>query len=96
MALGHIPFEFANNKQNLNLFVQAFSWYHIPEDLYIAMEYCEHGDLHTLITNTQNGVDVKDSRSIMRKMAIGIEFIHLKGFAHRDFKPKVRVFCSLL
>ncbi|KAJ9626208.1 hypothetical protein H2203_003840 [Taxawa tesnikishii (nom. ined.)] len=51
-----------------------------------VMEYCDYGDVYTLI---RNGVLNKpDARCIFKQLLRGVAYLHSHGIAHRDLKPE--------
>lgn len=54
------------------------------------MEYCEFGDLQKYM-NRHGALPDEDVRQIIAQLAEGLHFMHSEGFAHRDFKPRVKL-----
>lgn len=50
------------------------------------MEYIEHGDLSSHLTQPLPEVE---ARIITFQLAEGLMFLHANSFVHRDVKPKV-------
>jgi serine/threonine protein kinase len=62
--------------------------FHTPNNHYIAMEYCDGGDLHSYITQRQSlGEDI--ARRIMYHISLGLNAMHThpRRIIHRDIKP---------
>lgn len=54
----------------------------------IAMQLCDT-DLYDLIRSKyRNGMKPKHIKTILRDLLLGLEFIHQRGYCHRDLKPK--------
>ncbi|XP_043273778.1 inhibitor of nuclear factor kappa-B kinase subunit alpha-like isoform X2 [Venturia canescens] len=55
----------------------------------LCMEYCNRGDLKTLLNQTSNCCGVRESEAykIMRDVASAVEYLHSRNFTHRDLKP---------
>jgi serine/threonine protein kinase len=51
------------------------------------MEFVEGGDLEAYLQSRV--IDEKDGKTIMKQLFEGLEFLHGKGFTHRDIKPSV-------
>ncbi|TVY82186.1 Spindle assembly checkpoint kinase [Lachnellula suecica] len=67
-------------------FVKSFGWYESPEAVFIAMEYCEHGDLHTYLVYSPPLPEV-EAQQVTFQVLEGLSFMHDNGFSHRDIKP---------
>ncbi|KAJ0414786.1 kinase-like domain-containing protein [Aspergillus carlsbadensis] len=52
-----------------------------------CMEYCQGGDLHTLIT-TSGTLDAEEANCFFKQLMRGIQYLHEMGVAHRDLKPE--------
>jgi serine/threonine protein kinase len=55
--------------------------------LHIAMDFLENGDLEAYLQH--RCVEEKVGKTIMKQVFEGLEFLHAKGFTHRDIKPSV-------
>lgn len=58
--------------------------------MYIAMEYCEHGDLKKYLADNNNMLPESQVREIISQVLDGVAMMHIAGFANRDIKPAVR------
>jgi serine/threonine protein kinase len=54
--------------------------------MYIAMEFCEYGDLFDIIYKT-GALSEHASRFYFRQILSGLQAVHEAGFCHRDMKP---------
>ncbi|XP_074805102.1 interferon-induced, double-stranded RNA-activated protein kinase isoform X1 [Natator depressus] len=62
--------------------------------LFIQMEFCEKGTLDGWIDEKRGKKNYQDESLIkFRQIATGVEYIHSKGFIHRDLKP-LNIFIS--
>ena len=52
------------------------------------MEFLEHGDLHNHMRNNGTFPET-EAASITAQVAQALQYMHEKGFIHRDIKPKV-------
>lgn len=57
------------------------------------MEYLPNGDLHKYLTSP---LSEEAGQDIIFQILEGLQFMHNKGFAHRDLKPAVSLTVSLL
>jgi serine/threonine protein kinase len=55
--------------------------------IYVVMEYCQGGDLLSMIHDCQY-LDELHCRSIIRDVLLGIEGLHHRNISHRDIKPE--------
>ncbi|KAI0419351.1 kinase-like domain-containing protein [Xylaria grammica] len=67
-------------------FVEFYSWYESNDALFIAMEYCQHGDLRQFVKDHGAIIEV-DVQKITDQVLQGLMFMHENNFAHRDLKP---------
>ena len=74
--------------QYARCFVRSFGWYEDENDLYIAMEYLIHGDLHHYLRD-EPALPELDAQQIAVQICEGLLMMHENGFAHRDLKPGV-------
>ncbi|KAI3328098.1 kinase-like protein [Xylariaceae sp. AK1471] len=56
------------------------------DSLFIAMEFCEHGDLKNHICE-HGHLSEPQAQNITDQILQGLIFMHENGFAHRDLKP---------
>ncbi|KAI1111773.1 kinase-like domain-containing protein [Nemania sp. NC0429] len=66
-------------------FVRFLGWFEDPTDLYIAMEFIEHGNLQQYID--QGLFPEPEAASVTVQVARALQFMHEKHFVHRDLKP---------
>ncbi|PMD39503.1 Pkinase-domain-containing protein [Hyaloscypha variabilis F] len=67
-------------------FVRTYGWYESPECVFITMEYFELGDLQKFMRE-RPPFSEHETAQIVQQLLEGAEFMHEKGFAHRDIKP---------
>ncbi|OIW31909.1 kinase-like protein, partial [Coniochaeta ligniaria NRRL 30616] len=67
-------------------FVKSYGWYESSGWLYIAMEYCEHGDLRGYLANAKT-LPESQVHDIAQQILGALVSMHENGFAHRDLKP---------
>ncbi|KAI1273864.1 kinase-like domain-containing protein [Xylaria sp. FL0933] len=67
-------------------FVEFYNWYENNDALFIAMEYCRHGDLNQFVKDHGAIVEV-DVQKITDQVLQALMFMHESNFAHRDLKP---------
>jgi serine/threonine protein kinase len=58
------------------------------ERIYIWMEYCENLDLGKHVKHNKPFSE-EDAKDVALQVLTALEFMHKKGFAHRDMKPSV-------
>jgi serine/threonine protein kinase len=51
------------------------------------MEFFERGNLEKYLEH--RFVHEEEGKTIMKQVFEGLEFLHAKGFTHRDIKPRV-------
>ena len=68
--------------------MQFLGWFENSENLYIAMEYLEKGDLRQYLSES---VSVPTAKLLARQLLEGLDVMHRNGIAHRDIKPEVRI-----
>lgn len=75
-----------NSSQCSGLFVNLHGWWTDAGNIFVAMEYLGHGDMSRYATA---GVPETDMKDVIKDVLRGLEFMHQKGFTHRDIKPQV-------
>ena len=58
-----------------------------PLHLYMALEYCENGDLSQVL-DEHSLLDEKTSKFVVVELISGIKQLHTKGILFRDLKPE--------
>lgn len=58
-----------------------------PSNLYMALEFCENGDLSKVL-DEYSLLDEKTSKFLIAELILGIQELHLKGILFRDLKPE--------
>ena len=75
---------------NNNYIVQYFESFQEKKDFYIVMEYCDKGDLNSLIQKRKEKKKFFSEDEIWKifiQLLIGIGLIHKNKIIHRDLKP---------
>ncbi|KAI0971065.1 kinase-like domain-containing protein [Xylaria arbuscula] len=67
-------------------FVEFYYWYESNNALFIAMEYCQHGDLRQFVKD-HGAINEIDVQKITDQVLQGLILMHENKFAHRDLKP---------
>ncbi|KAJ3576578.1 hypothetical protein NPX13_g3653 [Xylaria arbuscula] len=75
-----------SHRKFVGSFVEFYSWYESNDALFIAMEYCRHGDLRQFVKDNGAIVEV-DVQKITDQVLQALMFMHENNFAHRDLKP---------
>ncbi|KAI8635508.1 kinase-like domain-containing protein [Xylariaceae sp. FL1651] len=75
-----------SHKKFVNSFVEFYSWFESKEALFIATEYCQHGDLKQYVKDHGHLPELQ-TQKITDQVLQGIIFMHESKFAHRDLKP---------
>ncbi|CAH6421134.1 Protein kinase [uncultured virus] len=65
--------------------VECYDVIKTPNNVYIIMEYCDSGDLRTII---RKPIQEKFIQFYFSQLANGLKFLNCKGIIHRDIKPK--------
>jgi serine/threonine protein kinase len=76
----------ANKVEFTIYFVEFFGWYENEENIFLAMEYFEHGTLDHYISAEMTE---EDAKVISLQLLEGLSVMHEQGFVHRDLKPQV-------
>lgn len=58
-----------------------------PQNLYMALEFCENGDLSQIL-DEHTLLDEKLSKFLIAELILGINYLHKKGVLFRDLKPE--------
>lgn len=58
-----------------------------PSNLYMAVEYCENGDLSQLLDN-HSLLDEDVAKFLIAELILGMKYMHDKGIIFRDLKPE--------
>lgn len=74
--------------QYKHYFVQFLGWFDDPRNLYIAMEFVEHGNLQSFI---KAPFPEHEAAAIITQVARALQYMHQRNFVHRDVKPLVPV-----
>ncbi|KAI3320714.1 kinase-like domain-containing protein [Xylariaceae sp. AK1471] len=66
-------------------FVRFLGWFEDSVDLYIAMEFIQHGNLQQYID--QGVFPEPEAASVTTQVGRALQYMHQKHFVHRDLKP---------
>ncbi|KAI0440564.1 kinase-like domain-containing protein [Xylaria telfairii] len=80
-----ITFSDTSQPQYQQHFVRFLGWFEDPADLYIAMEFIQHGNLQQYID--QGVFPEPEAASVTAQVARALQYMHQKHFVHRDLKP---------
>ncbi|KAH7329684.1 hypothetical protein B0I35DRAFT_420657 [Stachybotrys elegans] len=69
------------------LFVSIMGWFCSPGQIYLAMEYCELGDLQHYLSTCASGLPQDQAREIMSQLLRGLVTLHTEQFFHGSLKP---------
>jgi len=72
----------------MSFFVRFLGWFENSENLYIAMEYFEKGDLRRHLGER---MPMPAEKRLSSQLLEGLNFMHKNGIAHRDIKPEVLI-----
>ncbi|KAJ5371186.1 uncharacterized protein N7496_007278 [Penicillium cataractarum] len=75
-----------SHSRYVRCFVRSFGWYEAPDQLFIAMEYLELGDLYQYLYDKPPLSEV-EAKEIAFQILEGLGMMHENDFAHRDLKP---------
>ena len=67
--------------------IQIYEIIETESNIYIIMEYCENGDLFSLIKSKRNLTEIEACK-YFQQIINGVEHIHLSYITHRDLKPE--------
>ena len=73
------------HKQADRYFVQFYGWFESLEYVFLAMQYCPHGDLQRHLDKKLPETEVRD---IAQQLLEGLQNLHALGWTHRDLKPQ--------
>ncbi|KAJ9546231.1 hypothetical protein OSB04_025938 [Centaurea solstitialis] len=74
--------------------VQFYDAFEDDQNVYIAMELCEGGELLDRILSKGGRYTENDAKSIVMQILSVASFIHLQGVVHRDLKPENFLFST--
>lgn len=55
---------------------------------YVAIDYCENGDLYNYLFRDQNPFDLEDALVLMSRLIDALRYIHNNRILHGDIKPE--------
>lgn len=58
-----------------------------PSNLYMAVEFCENGDLSQVL-DEQSLLDEDVAKFLIAELILGMRYLHDKGVIFRDLKPE--------
>jgi serine/threonine protein kinase len=67
--------------------VESFGWFEDEKNVYISMEYLQHGDLRNVLNAA--ALSEEETQIVARQLVEGLELMHSNHFVHRDLKPAV-------
>ena len=82
-----VRFHFLKQKVSYEYIVEVHDVKTWKDSMWIVMEYCDLGDLNKFFDSHHHSIDMMQKIGIMRQIASGIDFLHLKDIVHRDIKP---------
>ncbi|XP_033746183.1 serine/threonine-protein kinase Nek4-like isoform X2 [Pecten maximus] len=71
--------------RNLVRYVDSFRE---KDNVYMVMEYCDGGTLHSYIRELKEGMPEDMFSCFMEQIATGLKYLHKKNIMHRDIKTK--------
>jgi serine/threonine protein kinase len=75
-------------------FVRSTGWFETADEISIAMELVEHGNLETYLSSQGGKLPELDAQEITRQIFQALKAMHDLNFAHRDLKPGVCIPCT--
>lgn len=78
------------HKNTVNLIHNWETEHHV----YLALEFCAHGDLYEAIRTGCGPIGTEAVRTFMLELVNAIEYMHSKGLSHRDIKPENIFLCA--
>ena len=66
--------------------VKIYDFFESSDDLFMILEYCEHGSLQDII-NDNKTLPYSELRQLIYDVLSAIDFCHKNGIAHHDIKP---------
>lgn len=75
--------------QHPHLFLELYGWYENQQDIFVATEYIEHGNLGDYIKGSST--IRSEAPEITRQILEGLALLHEKAICHRDLKPEVGI-----
>lgn len=70
-------------------FVRSTGWFETENEISIAMELVEHGNLETYLSSQGGKLPELDAQEITRQIFQALKAMHDLNFVHRDLKPAV-------
>ena len=67
--------------------VRCYDVIRTKSHIYIVLEYCPHGDLHTYIQQKKKLSEPQACR-LFQNLIDGIDYLHNQQIVHRDLKPE--------
>ncbi|KAF1811524.1 WD40 repeat-like protein [Eremomyces bilateralis CBS 781.70] len=67
-------------------FVKSFGWYEDANSIFITMEYCRYGDLHSYLKK-QRRLPVLEVQQLICQVLEGLDQMHQNDFTHGDLNP---------
>ncbi len=75
----------SHNHENI---VKNYDFIREEDEVWIMMEYCEHGDLDNYFRKHPTKFEAFNIKlDMMYQIASGLEYLHSKNIVHRDIKP---------
>lgn len=73
--------------QQSHLFVQFLGWFENANEIFLAMEYINEGDLSGYMADHE--LAKSNAAEITKQILEGLQVLHDEGICHRDLKPQV-------